>query len=589
MPPPGSGDLTVVSTDDSDASGFTLSGWVPKVGVHIQGDEQARPPLALVYLGFTMVMGAMSAWFVFDQWLLPESWMPIVVLGILAFGVQYFQVVVSQANISLGVGFLIAACLMAGPPAGALVVAIVMGLGALSREFLPWFSATRGHDLSVRVFRPLYTAVSGCLVYGLSSLIAFEVFSLTAPVTDVTLETMGASILFTGLVYLLNNVSSLLLNAIAGEDVMGHLKTVIPVPALVEFLALPAALLLVVTQVRLGVAAFALLAWLYLMAAYLAWRSSEDRRQLAMRLKDVDMLRRVGASFVETIEMGELVIRFRDAIQDLVVFEQMIILLSDTTEGISQTFAFDRFGARGELTHRLLEETESLDLGFNPDNIGAVYVGDFGAGEAATLRLRLDFLSLMIPSERKLTLLETLCQQGGTALSNGYLFRLANTDPLTNVASRRYFERALRAVADRENIFAVIMLDLDRFKSINDEYGHPVGDSVLRDLAEVLRGSLRAMDIAGRYGGEEFVILLPGAASPEATAVAERIRRTLEQRRIRAGEHEIKYTSSFGVADSTGLITEENSMKIVWRADEALLMAKRSGRNQVITYASLAR
>ena len=300
------------------------------------------------------------------------------------------------------------------------------------------------------------------------------------------------------------------------------------------------------------------------------------------------MLRRAGATLVETIEMSELVIRFRNAIQDLVVFEQMIIILSDTTEGISQTYAFDRFGARGDLTLELLEETEACEVGLHTDGPGAVYVGDFGAGEAATLRLRLDFLSLMIPSERILTLLETLCQQGGTALSNGYLFRLANTDPLTNVASRRYFERALRSVADRESIFAVIMLDLDRFKSINDEYGHPAGDIVLRDLAEVLRGSLRAMDMAGRYGGEEFVILLPGAASPEATAVAERIRRALEQRTVKAGDHTINYTSSFGVADSEGLSNEENSMKIVWRADEALLTAKRSGRNQVVTYSSIA-
>ena len=228
-------------------------------------------------------------------------------------------------------------------------------------------------------------------------------------------------------------------------------------------------------------------------------------------------------------------------------------------------------------------------FGLNPDGMGAVYVGDFGAGEGAILRLRLDFLSLTIPSERKLTLLETLCQQGGTALSNGYLFRLANTDPLTNVASRRYFERALSAAASRETIFAVIMLDLDRFKSVNDAYGHPAGDAVLRDLADVLRGSLRAMDMAGRYGGEEFVILLPGAASPEAAAVAERIRRALEQRPVRVGDYEINYTSSFGVADSTGLGTEENSMKVVWWADEALLMAKRAGRNQVITYSSLAR
>jgi len=187
-----------------------------------------------------------------------------------------------------------------------------------------------------------------------------------------------------------------------------------------------------------------------------------------------------------------------------------------------------------------------------------------------------------------MVLLETVCQQAGTALSNARLYRLANTDPLTGVAIRRYFARALRLAAARGEPFAAIMLDLDLFKRINDARGHKVGDMVLQDLATILLGSIRAMDVVARYGGEEFVILLPSSTSPEAAAMAERVRRTLERRTLTADNRPVRYTASFGVAASSDLDDGTDPMEVVWKADEALLEAKRAGRNQVVTFAALA-
>ena len=145
----------------------------------------------------------------------------------------------------------------------------------------------------------------------------------------------------------------------------------------------------------------------------------------------------------------------------------------------------------------------------------------------------------------------------------------------------------MRVEAARHEPFAVIMLDLDLFKRVNDERGHRVGDLVLQDLASILRGSLRVMDVAARYGGEEFVILLPESSSPEAAAVAERIRRVLDQRKLAVDSHLVRYTASFGVAAVSDLEEIGDPMEVVWKADQALLEAKRAGRNQVVTSAAL--
>lgn len=585
----GSADLHPVDlAPDLPAGEFTLAGWSPSTGVFVVPSDRWRPPLDAIYLVTTTVAGGLLLWWGQRLWTEPRSWPPIVVLGLLALVVEYFPVLVSHTNVSLGVGFLLAACLMGGPAVGAMVVTATLLCWAISREVLPIYRGIRGSTLPRRVLRPLHTAALGGLVYLASAWIAFRIFGLEAPVGDVTTETMAATVVLTVGVYLFNNLASLVVSAVSGENVRQRLKTVIPTPALVEFLALPAALLLVVTHERLGDAAFALLSWLYLMAAFLGWRSWMDRRSIRRRLADVELLHRLGATLTETLEIGDLVLRFRYVLCEVVRFDSMLLILRDATEGLSQAYAFDGRGRRGEASHEVVTETRAGGEGLLQRDDGSTsFVRDFGSGEAATLRLRLDFVHVEVPSDDKRVLLETVCQQAGTALCNAHLFRLANTDPLTGLASRRYFQRSLRSVAQREVVFSIIMLDLDRFKLINDRYGHRSGDAVLRDLAEVLKGSLRVLDIAGRYGGEEFVILLPAAASPEATAAAERIRRALVPRRVACDGAQLEYTASFGVADSGDVTDTRDPMEILWRADEALLEAKRAGRNQVVTYSSL--
>jgi len=568
---------------------FTLSGWSPESAVRsLPRLGRDRRPLVMGALG--VATGVAAATTAALTWTGPVDPRTLAVLGALAFLAQCLPVHVSHAHVSLGVGFLLAACLAAGPAAGAVTVAAVLLAWSAVRGRAPWFRRSRSPSAAAEVARAVFTAGTGAATYLAASTVAFAIFRIEPPVRAVTLETLGASVVLAVGVYLLQHLFSLGVAVLSGDDVVSHLRTVIPVPALAEFLALPAALLLTVTWVRLGGIAFALLAWLYLMAAFLGWRSWQDRATITQRLEDLELLHRVGGLLSETLELGELVRRMRGILREVVPFRAMLLTMEDTGERLSQLYAFDGDGRRAEVSTSWIEDTEGRPEGlFFESDRSSVYTRDLAVGEGATVRLRLDFRPEDVPDNGQLVLIETICRQAGTALSNARLYRLANTDPLTGVALRRYFERALRGVAARGDRFAVVMLDLDWFKQVNDAYGHRTGDLVLRDLANLLTGSLRALDVAARYGGEEFVILMPGTGSPEAAGAAERIRRSLDQRRLPVGGRSVRYTASFGVAASTDLDDATDPMEVVWRADAALLEAKRAGRNQVVTYAALQR
>jgi len=165
--------------------------------------------------------------------------------------------------------------------------------------------------------------------------------------------------------------------------------------------------------------------------------------------------------------------------------------------------------------------------------------------------------------------------------------RLALTDPLTGLHNRRYATAHLARMAERAmetgRTFALMVLDLDRFKTINDTYGHASGDAVLAEVARRLSTRLRPVDLLARIGGEEFLVALPDKGLGEASAVAERLRRALADRPITLphGQGSLSVTSSIGLAigqAGAGRISVED---LFHSADKALLAAKHDGRNQV--------
>jgi diguanylate cyclase (GGDEF)-like protein len=188
----------------------------------------------------------------------------------------------------------------------------------------------------------------------------------------------------------------------------------------------------------------------------------------------------------------------------------------------------------------------------------------------------------------------TLAAQAVIALENARLHRIveqqALIDGLTGLANRRSCEERLRSELNRAERFggevAVVMADLDGFKDVNDRYGHPIGDVVLREFARRLGLTVREVDLAARWGGEEFCLVLPGTDSVGGAMLAERARTALEGRPIQLPDGgELSVTASFGVASAPD---DTAGRSVVEAADDALYRAKRDGKNRVVTAAQAA-
>jgi two-component system, cell cycle response regulator len=160
----------------------------------------------------------------------------------------------------------------------------------------------------------------------------------------------------------------------------------------------------------------------------------------------------------------------------------------------------------------------------------------------------------------------------------------ATHDPLTQIWNRAVILEMLAQELERdrraENPLSVVMLDLDHFKDINDHHGHLTGDAVLRETARRMRAGLRSYDMVGRYGGEEFMIVLPGCDAASARKLAERVRHALADRPVDTAEGPVSVTCSLGVSCTTGL-SHMDAQALIRAADGALYEAKAAGRDRV--------
>ena len=159
----------------------------------------------------------------------------------------------------------------------------------------------------------------------------------------------------------------------------------------------------------------------------------------------------------------------------------------------------------------------------------------------------------------------------------------ARYDALTSCANRRHFfselESELKRAGRSGSACCLAVLDIDHFKAVNDEYGHGLGDEVLKSFAQRVKGSLRSSDLLGRIGGEEFALLMPETLLSGALELCERVRTTIEQSSVSVAQHEVRFTVSIGVAHWRG---EGDTVEaILARADMAMYDAKHEGRNRV--------
>ena len=213
------------------------------------------------------------------------------------------------------------------------------------------------------------------------------------------------------------------------------------------------------------------------------------------------------------------------------------------------------------IPYTLLAAGSGLRQGFLSPSMGqeAIYLGSY----VALVVLTLGFLLLC--NERL----------------NRDALRLATRDALTGAHNRRAIEESARADLARCRRsglpLAVLLVDLDHFKAINDTYGHATGDAALRVFVATATAHLRARDMLGRYGGEEFLVVLPATTREDALTTAERLRTAVAGAMLEAGEHRLRVTASIGVAEATG---DDDIDAVLARADTALYQAKAQGRNR---------
>lgn len=179
---------------------------------------------------------------------------------------------------------------------------------------------------------------------------------------------------------------------------------------------------------------------------------------------------------------------------------------------------------------------------------------------------------------------DVACSRIELEQANAQLNCLSKTDNLTKLLNRGAWESHLNSEFERFRRYGhdctLILLDIDHFKRVNDQYGHQVGDDVIRHLAKTMRACLRSTDHLGRYGGEEFAILLPETSLQGACVIAERLRQTIAQAEVHSHNANVSYTVSLGIA----ALHKQTASSQQWlrQADEALYAAKHAGRNQVL-------
>jgi len=218
----------------------------------------------------------------------------------------------------------------------------------------------------------------------------------------------------------------------------------------------------------------------------------------------------------------------------------------------------------------------ALPIVAGPDVLGVVCVADRGDAQAFTRDDLSALRALAAPAALALARERALGQADSFA-------HAAAIDPVSGLFNRRYFQARLEEELQRawrhHTPVALLMIDIDNFKTINDRFGHLLGDTVIKDVAEILRRSVRVFDVCTRFGGDEFAIVMPNSGQDEAAKIAERIRQRIET-------HRPSGSGSPPIFVSVGITTSSDEMsapELIAQADQALYLAKRDGRNQVRT------
>jgi diguanylate cyclase (GGDEF)-like protein len=259
---------------------------------------------------------------------------------------------------------------------------------------------------------------------------------------------------------------------------------------------------------------------------------------------------------------------------------------ADVFVGLSAASAIALVRAQCKALYKMAEadcDTMLEEIGRSTKEVARLFEINIGAGQS--------FDDVLKKANEALVEITLRSQQQANSLrqQNNELRQVASTDALTGLANRGRFDQFIAdafvaAQKDRKPL-ALILLDLDRFKLVNDRYGHPVGDAVLKSVAATLVSAARASDLAARYGGEEMALVLPATTRNTAAAIAESLRRAVAAKPISCAVAEVSISASFGVAAVDLTLPFKEPAQLLKAADMAVYAAKKAGRNCVKVFA----
>lgn len=345
----------------------------------------------------------------------------------------------------------------------------------------------------------------------------------------------------------------------------------------------------------------------------------EANTELTAHVNELSALFSLIQDMIGSLDLDVLFGRVLQIIKDVVLCDELLLLLSQEENDrllIRKTLGLDParkyrelLDGRSGIMEEISQRRECLHLrNLGEDQRTEDYLRDYSEIRSllcVPMVLKDQLLGIInlhkkAPggfSEREIRLVQAITAQAAIAIENARLYQqtrdLSNTDSLTRLANRRFFQAALEkefAQARRYGTnFSLIMIDIDHFKRYNDTHGHLQGDKVLRDVAQILQDNIRAIDLAARFGGEEFIILMPKTNKEGARAAAEKLRQCVAEREFSGAtesQPEGRLTLSLGIAefpeDADSLETLQE-----W-ADQALYQAKKDGRNQTVAWNSNA-
>ena len=336
--------------------------------------------------------------------------------------------------------------------------------------------------------------------------------------------------------------------------------------------------------------------------------------EIRFRAEEMSILYEVSLAIAAGVGLEKTTQAVFRQLQKVIPIDLFFLALYEPTEKKVSYFMYQKNGERIEIEPFYLMQKPSLTR-YVAQKKETIYIPDFKAEDAEVkedeiirvpgfdnrtflgvpLILRgevIGVLSVQASQQNaydanQIRLVETIAYQTSIAMDNAKLFErmqeMAITDSLTGLYNRRYFYMVLDNEFERAKRYqtplSLIMMDIDHFKKVNDEFGHLVGDDVLRAVSEICMKLLRQSDNMFRYGGEEFMIILPGTKQEEALNVAERIRSTIEEAVIKTKKGNVKITLSIGVSEYGESHSELS--EFIESADRTMYEAKKAGRNCV--------